>query len=298
MKKHLFKTIILGSLIGLGFAFSSMAQDINFGRGDVLVKIPSTYSNSDSYPLVILLHGYTSSGRRIDNYFKVSDLVDDYDFLFVAPDGTQETTGRQNRFWNATDACCNFFESEVDDSGYIRSIIEEMQKVYNVDGRRIYLIGHSNGGFMSYRMAYEHSDKISAIVSLAGANHREQRDPPPNAVHILQIHGTNDRIIDFQGGDTREYFNGRGGRYPGALRSVRRWADYNGCAEAGAGRELRDLEASLPGHETGVLKFEIGCKEGGSAELWTIASGVHSPMFSDTFAAQVVEWLLAHPKNN
>ena len=173
-----------------------------------------------------------------------------------------------------------------------------MQKVYNVDGRRIYLIGHSNGGFMSYRMAYEHSDKISAIVSLAGANHREQRDPPPNAVHILQIHGTNDRIIDYQGGDTREYFNGMGGRYPGALRSVRRWADYNGCAEAGAGRELRDLEASLPGHETGVLKFEIGCKEGGSAELWTISSGVHSPMFSDTFAAQVVEWLLAHPKNN
>ena len=111
MEKHLFKTLILGPLIGLGFAFNSMAQDINFGRGDVLVKIPSTYSNSDSYPLVILLHGYTSSGRRIDNYFKVSDLVDDYDFLFVAPDGTQETTGRQNRFWNATDACCNFFES-------------------------------------------------------------------------------------------------------------------------------------------------------------------------------------------
>ena len=298
MKKHLFKTIILGPLIGLGIAFSSTAQDINFGRGDVLVKIPSTYSDSNSYPLVILLHGYISSGQRIDKYFKVSNLVDDYSFLFVAPDGTQETTGRQNRFWNASDACCNFFESKVDDSGYIRSIIEEMQKVYNVDGRRIYLIGHSNGGFMSYRMAYERSDKISAIVSLAGANHREQRDPPPNAVHILQIHGTNDRVIDFQGGDTREYFNGRGGRYPGALRSVQRWAEYNGCAETGAGRELRDLEASLPGHETGVLKFEIFCKEGGSAELWTIASGVHSPMFSDTFAAQVVEWLLAHPKNN
>ena len=149
MEKHLFKTLILGPLIGLGFAFNSMAQDINFGRGDVLVKIPSTYCNSDSYPLVIFLHGYTSSGRRIDNYFKVGDLVDDYDFLFVAPDGTQETFERQNRVWNASNACCNFFESGVDDSGYIRSIIEEMQKVYNVGGKRIYLIGHSNGGFIS-----------------------------------------------------------------------------------------------------------------------------------------------------
>ncbi len=286
MKKHLLKTKIIGSLIGLGIAFSCMAQDIDFGRGDVLVKIPTTYSDSDSFPLIILLHGYSSSGQRIDNYFKVGSLVDDYRFLFVAPDGTREPSGRRNRFWNATEACCNFFDVEVDDSSYIRSIIEEMQKVYNVDDRRIYLIGHSNGGFMSYRMAYEHSDKISAIVSLAGANHREQRDPPPNAVHILQIHGTNDRTIDFQGGDTSEYFNGRGGRYPGALRSVRRWADYNGCVETGAGRELRDLEASLPGHETGVLKFEIGCKDGGSAELWTMASGVHSPMLSDTFAAK------------
>jgi len=47
-----------------------------------------------------------------------------------------------------------------------------------------------------------------------------------------------------------------------------------------------------------VLKFEVGCKPGGSAELWTIASGTHVPVLSDTFAAQVVEWLLAHPKDN
>ena len=124
------------------------------------------------------------------------------------------------------------------------------------------MVGHSNGGFMSYRMAYEHSDKISAIVSLAGANHREQRDPPPNAVHILQIHGTNDRTIDFQGGDTSEYFNGRGGRYPGALRSVRRWADYNGCVETGAGRELRDLEASCRGMKPVYSSLRLAARTG------------------------------------
>lgn len=292
MKKQLLKTIILGPLIGLGIAFSIMAQDIDFGRGDVLVRVPSAYSDSDSYPLVILLHGYSSSGQRIDNYFKVSNLVDDYDFLFVAPDGTQEKSGRQNRFWNASDACCNFFESEVDDSGYIRSIIDEMKERYNVDERRVFLIGHSNGGFMSFRMAYEHSGTIAAIASLAGANHLERREPPPNPVHVLQIHGTNDETIQFQGGEIRD------NRYPGAIRTVRRWADYNDCSNTGKSRELRDLEASLPGHETGVLKFEIGCKDGGSAELWTIASGVHSPMLSDTFAAQVVEWLLTHPKDN
>ena len=288
----LYANILLSALLGLGVITQSLAQDIDFGRGDVLVKVPESYSASEAHPLIILLHGYTSSGRNQDSYFQVSDLADDYGFLFAAPDGVREPSGNESRFWNASDACCNFFGVEVDDSEYVRSIIDEMKQRYNVDETRVFLIGHSNGGFMSFRMAYEHSDAVAAIASLAGANHLDQREAPENPVHILQIHGTNDETIGYQGGDIMD------NRYPSALQSVRRWATYNGCSQNGVGRELRDLEASLPGHESGVLKFEVGCKPGGSAELWTIASGTHVPVLSDTFAAQVVEWLLAHPKDN
>ena len=288
----LYANILLSALLGLGVITQSLAQDIDFGRGDVLVKVPESYSASEAHPLIILLHGYTSSGRNQDSYFQVSDLADDYGFLFAAPDGVREPSGNESRFWNASDACCNFFGVEVDDSEYVRSIIDEMKQRYNVDETRVFLIGHSNGGFMSFRMAYEHSDAVAAIASLAGANHMDQREAPENPVQILQIHGTNDETIGYQGGDIMD------NRYPSALQSVRRWATYNGCSQNGVGRELRDLEASLPGHESGVLKFEVGCKPGGSAELWTIASGTHVPVLSDTFAAQVVEWLLAHPKDN
>ena len=52
----------------------------------------------------------------------------------------------------------------------------------------------------------------------------------------------------------------------------------------------------VPGHETGVMKINTGCKDGGSAELWTISDGAHFPVYSDTYGEQVVEWLLAHPK--
>ena len=71
---------------------------------------------------------------------------------------------------------------------------------------------------------------------------------------------------------------------------------YNGCSTEGAGRELRDLESSLDGHESEVVLFEIGCDAGGSAELWTIKDGSHVPRVSETFSSQVVEWLYAHPK--
>ena len=282
---------ILLTACALLLAGSLSAQSIDLGRGELPVTLPAGYDGANPAPLVVLLHGYTSSGANQDRYMGFSELADSYGFLFVAPDGTREASDNENRFWNASDACCNFFGSEIDDAGYIVSIIEEMKSEYSVDGDRVYLIGHSNGGFMSFRMAYEHSGTIAAIVSLAGANHMEQRDAPPNGVHVLQIHGTADSVIEYGGGDIQEV------RYPGALGSVQRWAAYNDCAMEGAGRELRDLDASLPGHESGTYLFEAGCRAGGSAELWTIPAGAHSPILSDTFAEQVIEWLLAHPKS-
>ena len=280
-------TVLLCALLCTPFA-AAQAQD--FGRGPVLVSAPANAAEATAMPLIVLLHGYTSSGQSITNYWGIGRLVEDYGFVLASPDGLREAGGDQNPFWNATDACCNFENNPVDDSAYLRNIIDTLKGQYAIDPDRVYVIGHSNGGFMSLRMAYEHSDVIAAVISLAGANHLERRDPPPSAVHVLQIHGTDDETIGFQGGEIQE------NRYPGARGTVERWADYNDCRRPGVAREMRDLDASLPGFETGVLKFVAGCKRGGSAELWTISGGTHAPAVSETYGAQLVEWLLAHPK--
>lgn len=266
------------------------AQSIDAGRGAIPLTVPDAYDAGVPTPLIVALHGYTSSGESHDRSWGISALADEYNFLTIAPDGELEPEGDRNRYWNASSACCNFYGTEVDDSGYLRRIIDEVKAGYNVDEGRVYVIGHSNGGFMSYRMAYDHSDAIAAIASLAGANHVEARDPPPYPVHVLQIHGTDDTTIAYRGGEIREH------RYPSAMGSVRRWAQYNGCDMSRTSREMRDLDASLPGHETGVLKMNRGCEDGGSAELWTISDGGHVPVYSESYAEQIVEWLLAHPK--
>ncbi len=281
---------ILFTMLACLFGSAALAQTIDAGRGELPLTVPAGYDASEPTPLIVLLHGYTSSGMRTDNNWGISELADDYGFLFIAPNGEREPAGDQNPYWNASDACCNFYATETDDSGYIRRIIDMIKANYNVDDNRVYVTGHSNGGFMSYRMAYEHSDAVAAIASLAGANHFEERDPPPYPVHVLQIHGTDDTTIEYRGGEIRD------NRYPSAMASVRRWAQYNGCDMGRASREMRDLDASLPGYETGVMKMNTGCKDGGSAELWTISDGAHVPVFSDTYGEQVVEWLLAHPK--
>lgn len=275
------------------FSAASFAENrvqIDAGRGAVPLIVPASYDSTNVTPLIVLLHGYGSSGVGQDGYMKFSELVDSYGYLLATPDGTQEAGGENNRFWNASKACCNFFESQQDDSSYVMSIIETVQAQYNVDARRIYLIGHSNGGFMSYRTAYEHSDVIAGIASLAGSEATDAMPAPAHPVHVLQIHGTADGTIAYNGSQIR------GNTYPSALETVQRWAAYNGCTGPAKIVGTMDLEATLEGLETTRSRFTDDCKLGGSTELWTIAEGSHIPAISETFSKDVVEWLLARQK--
>lgn len=274
-------------VVGAGFGQSNQ---LDLGRGVLTIQVPQGYSAEEPAPLVVLLHGFTASGQIQESYMRFGSLVDEFGFLYVYPDGLVNANGE--RFWNGTDACCAF-GLPVDDSAYLRQLILGVQSRFNVDPRRIYFIGHSNGGFMSYRMACENSDLIAAIASLAGATFNDPLDCAPEfPVHVLQIHGTDDQTILFEGGLIANIFP-----YPGAIETARQWALYNGCElTPDNSQPPRDLDRNLVGAETTVRRYTSGCNEGGSTELWTIQDGVHVPALSATFSRQVIEYLYAHPK--
>ena len=282
------KIFVLATFMAVA-AYSANAESIDAGRGDVPLTVPEGYSKNSPAPLVVLLHGYTSSGKQQEGYMKFGALADEYGFLFLNPDGTVEKSDDENRFWNATPACCNFYESEVDDSDYLHGLIDETKKQYNVDPNRIYLIGHSNGGFMSHRMAYDHPDTIAAIASLAGAAIPDMKGSAPDRpVSILQIHGTKDTIIDYEGGDIN------GVNYPSAVETSALWLEYNGFDVGKMGLvEKLDLDRRIEGEDTTVTEYA----EDGAVELWTINDGSHIPAISEDFTRLVIEWLFAHPKS-
>ncbi len=261
---------------------------IDLGRGPVTVHVPPSYDPATPAPLVVLLHGYTSSGQETEDYLQLTPLADQIGFLYVYPDGTADPVG--NRFWNATDACCDFFFSGVDDSGYLRALIDAIAVELSVDGERIFVAGHSNGGFMAYRMACDHAELLDAVVSLAGATFDDPAACTPAApVRVLQIHGTDDEAILYDGGLTPL------GTYPGAIGSAERWAAYNGCSTVpDTSLPPLDLEGSLPGAEATVRRYAHGGQPGGLAELWTIVDGGHVPVLSDDFRPLVVDFLLDH----
>ncbi len=278
--------------LSLGVCSAAAAGSIfvDAGRGPVEVHTPASYDPLIPTPVVMLLHGYTSSGPGQEAYMQFSPLAESFGFIYLYPTGTTDLGGAP--FWNATNACCDLFGSGVDDSGYLRDLLDEVQAELNVDASRIHLIGHSNGGFMSYRMACDHPDIIASIASLAGATFTDPAScSPASPVHVLQIHGTSDGVIAYGGG---QIF---GESYPGALGSVEQWAGFDGCTlDFDDTFPPLDLDASIAGDETLVRRYESGCASSGSTELWTIVGGGHGPVLSAEFSLQVVEYLYAHPK--
>ena len=251
-------------------------------------KVPAKYDPKVPTPLLILLHGYTASGALQDSYFGLSGIVDAKGFLYAYPDGTVDQSGK--RFWEGTDACCDFFHTGVDDVAYLNAIIDDMSAHYNVDPKRIFLVGHSNGGFMAHRMACDKASRIAAIVALAGDNWNDPaKCQPSEAVAVLQVHGDADTTISYNGGQLV------GVTYPAAHDSVGTWVTSNGCGAMPTVGAPLDIDSVLPGNETMVARY-TGCKPGGAAELWTIHGGGHVPSLQKSWPGMIYDWLAAHPK--
>ena len=283
--------LVLGLAPVAGPAFAQGGDVfLDLGRGPVEVHVPESYDPEVPTPLVLLLHGYGANGDIQELYMRFTPVSDELGFLYAHPDGTEDFLGSQ--FWNATDYCCDFLGTGVDDSAYLLELIDAIAARANVDPNRVYLVGHSNGGFMSYRMACDHSDRIAAIASLAGATWSDPADcAPEGPVHVLQIHGELDESILFDGDCT--FF----ACYPGAIESAAQWAGFAGCDPVlDTSPPDLDLDFLLPGAETKVVRVESGCDPNGSAELWYMEGAGHIPFLNDQFAREVVGFFYDHPK--
>ncbi len=270
-----------------------------FNRPAAKVYLPLQFATQEQWPLVILLHGFSGTADSEDQYLTMRYRVSSRGFVLLTPDGTitpkntMAPDGKDlggNPFWNATDFCCDFARTGVDDVGYLTKLIDVVKTKYNIDPRRVYIIGHSNGGFMANRLACEIGDQIAGIASLAGGSYADAskcRDPKP--VPFLQIHAVDDATLAYDGGLPQ---------YAGGKATIGQWLARNGCSANSQNTFIKDFVPAIPGNDTSMEAWRE-CNSGKPVALWTIKPhfekyhNAHVPIFNLDFTAAVLDFLFA-----
>ncbi|GAA3510741.1 hypothetical protein GCM10022393_25410 [Aquimarina addita] len=162
--------------------------------------IPQSYDASNPSPLILNYHGFTNT---IDIQYNQSDfrqLAEDNQFIFATPQGL----GGFFSGWSIN----NSFGGNEDDLGFSDALIDKIKEDYNINDKRIYATGFSNGGFFSYRLACELSSRIAAVASVAGSMTRgwisSGQCQPQHPTAVLQITGTSDNVISINGNGSNE----------------------------------------------------------------------------------------------
>ncbi len=253
-------------------------QHIFGGDRPVELKTPAMLTEGKQYPLLVVLHGYGANGFVQTAFFGTNALLDADEALVIAPDGTEDSAGKL--FWNADAACCDFDHTNPDDVAYIGGLIDDISAEWPVDKNQVFVLGHSNGGYMAYRMACERADVIAAIGSLAGdASSMPAACTPSQPVNVVHLHGTADDTVPFSG----------------AAPSVEQWQMKNGCGTTLVPTMDYDFDSTIAGAETHAAATD-GCPEGGAVELWTMEGSSHIPIMNDTFAPTIFDWFTAHAR--
>jgi polyhydroxybutyrate depolymerase len=233
------------------------------GQGDNVrqykVHVPPGYDPNVPTPVVFCIHGlgqdavlFCVTGAAMD---KKSDQAG---FIMIMPNGFENS-------WNAGTCCGTASSDALDDVALFRAIFAEVGKHVNIDLNRVYATGLSNGAYMSYRLACDAADMITAVAPGAGAvgindiggGTNTMSDfttcEPSQPVSVLDIHGTDDPLI----------------AYALQAQSLTHMADKNGC-----GTSTKPAAAPKSAGDTTCVAYD-GCPSGIELIGCTIQAGGH-----------------------
>lgn len=221
-----------------------------------------------SAPLVVMLHGWTGSAQQAEQQYGWNQVADSAKFMVAYPEGIGES-------WNAGGCCGQASSDNVDDVGFIAAAVRNITDNVGIDKARTYLAGISNGGILAYRIACN-TDLFAAV----GADAATQLDacPAPRPTSVLHIHGTDDRLIRYDGepGTAVDIKT----ETPPAVNAF--WRGVDQC-QAPATTVDGDLTTSV-----------ASCPSGRSVELITVAGGGHDwPSFA---TQRMWDFFAAHPR--
>jgi polyhydroxybutyrate depolymerase len=235
-----------------------------------LLTPPST--GTQPLPLLVLLHAGGGNADKISQQTGLDALAAEGKGIVLVPQAS-------DRFWHAGLCCPPATTDQVDDVGYLKGVIGKVMAANAVDRSRVFAVGWSSGGEMSYRLACELSDVITGVGVVSGSLITECS--PAHPVSVIDIHGTADNVEPYQGGQGYGDFT-----YPSVDDTLVRWTRIDGCT--------RHIATTTAGAVT--TRLIDGCRNGAGLTFVKVQDGRHT-WFSAPDASRLVwEFLSTHPR--
>lgn len=246
-------------------------------------------AHTESQPaLIFVLHGSDGSGdlmRRM-SMFRFDTLADQRGTIVVYPDGYK-------KFWNDCRASADYAANieKIDDPAFFAAMIDHFVRTQNVDPKRVYATGISNGGHMIYRLGLEMPQRFGALAAMAAnlpieANLDCTASGTPVSMAILN--GTQDPINPYNGGLVTIMGNSTRGNVLSTADTVRYWATLGGAT-------LSETERLPETDGNAATWIERSIYRGDSAEvrLYTLHGAGHvMPAHAGFFMTQLLDTLL------
>ncbi len=226
-------------------------------RRSYLLHIPRTYDSRQPTPLVLAFHGRLGTGKKMEKLTNLSDLANKQGFIVVYPNGV-------GRSWNAGHGTGKAEAKGVDDVKFTVMLVDSLSQTLNIDRKRVYAAGFSNGATFVHRLACELSGKIAAIAAVAGtiAPKIGRNCHPKRPVAVLQIHGTADPIVPWEGGLTKG-----GGFVESVALTIEDWVARDECT---AKPEVADIGGGV------IRESYSSCRKGTMVILYRVEGGGHT----------------------
>ncbi len=233
-----------------------------------LVHVPPKYDPKKPTPVVLSFHGGASNAEMMVRFCGLNDTADKHGFITVYPSGTGRLKAALT--WNGGSCCGYAMQEQVDDVAFVRALLDDLEKVVNVDAKRVYATGMSNGAIMAYRLASELSDRIAAIAPVAGPMGTDTCSPK-RPVSVIHFHGTADQFAPFNGGKGDKSLSQTD--FYSVEYSIKAWVKADGCKVEPAVVKLPDKAKD----DTSVtIKTYGGGKDGAEVVLVAVEGMGHT----------------------
>lgn len=185
-------------------------------------------------PLVIALHGRLGTGAGQAKLSGLVPIARREGFTLVLPQGV-------DRSWHDARDVGPAAKQGVDDLAFLSALIDDFV-ARGADPSRVFVLGMSNGGFMSLSLACHLADKLAGVASVTGGlSTKLQADcPMSRPVPLALFLGSEDPLVPFTGGQVAH----DRGEITSAQDAARFFAGKNGCARDPEKHPLPDLDPS------------------------------------------------------